>query len=121
MYKVRFNLGRGENYQKWQITNTSNGEVFYLVPESFNLELRGCTLRNQKGVANKIHEGANKTVCAWINCEEVIVRSSDPLNGEAVRYNPRVNPNWICDGENVDGKRFETLVTYKRNIYIDKL
>ena len=59
-FKVRFNLGRGENYQKWQITNNSNGEVSYLVPESFNLELRGCTLRNQKGAADKIYEGANK-------------------------------------------------------------
>jgi hypothetical protein len=121
-FRIRFNLGRGNNYQKWQVKDNSNGEVFYLTPESFNLELLGCTLRNQKSAASKIYGGANKNVCAWVQCDDIVVRSSNPLaGGILLRYNPKVNPNWTCGEDDVDGEKFERLTTYKRNIYIDKL
>ena len=121
-FKIRFNLGWGDNYQKWKITNNSNGEVIYLAPELFNLELSECTLRNQKGTAKKIHEGSNKTVCAWIDCEDIIIREVDPIVGQMLlKYNPRVNPNWTCNDENVDGKKFKKLSTYKTNIYIEEI
>ena len=121
-FKIRFNLGRGDNYQKWQITNNSSGKVIYLTPELFNLELSGCTLRNQKGTAKKIHEDSNKTVCAWIDFDNITIREIDPIVGQMLlKYNPRVNPNWTCDDENVDGKKFKKLATYKRNIYTEEI
>ena len=64
-YKVRFNLGRGDNYMKWKVS-TPSGEATYHNPDDVLIIMKGCKLFNQKGSANKIYEGANKTVCAWV-------------------------------------------------------
>lgn len=119
-FKIRFNLGRGDNFQKWKITNNSNKESFYLTPEEFNLELIGCTLRNQKGTAERIYGGENKTVCAWVDCEDILVRSPKAIEGDLVKYNPRENPNWMFKGENADKQKFKVLTTCKRNIICEK-
>lgn len=50
MYKVRFHLGRGENYMKWQISELG-GKPAYFKPEDVNLNLIKCTLKNNKKVA----------------------------------------------------------------------
>ena len=115
-FKVRFNLGRGENFQKWRVTNNLTKESFYVSPEKFNLELTRCKLKNQKGTAKKIYSGSNKTVCAWVHCEEVLLTSPIEVEGISVRYNPREAPNWVFEGENADKKTFEKLTTYNRNI-----
>ena len=101
-FKIRFNLGRGENFQKWKITNNSNKESFYLTPEEFNLELIGCT------------------VCAWVDCEDILVRSPKAIEGDLVKYNPRENPNWMFKGENADKQKFKVLTTCKRNIICER-
>jgi hypothetical protein len=101
-YKIRFNLGRGENYLKWKVTSP-NGDVNYYEPNDVCLHMENCKLVNQQGTAKKIHDGANKTVCAWIESETVTIfeplkdtLNLIPKNGTKVSFNPRVQPNWVC-------------------------
>ena len=72
MYKVRFHLGAGENFMKWQV-KSPDGTVKFYKPEEVGILMTGCFLRNQKGTAEKIHAGANKTVCAWVEAQLVSV------------------------------------------------
>lgn len=120
MYKIRFHLAKGENHRHWQVKNTLTGEVRYYDPNKTYLQMQGCRLRNQPTTARKIHNGANKTVCAWVDCEVVEVKDSVPLfvklDGE-LSYNPRTNPYWV-DGTNTnsDNKEFDCLLTINRKI-----
>ena len=66
--KVRFNLGKGKNYMKWKLQFPTHSE--YYSPSEYNLAMFGCTLKNSKTTAKKIHDGAHKTVCAWILCDK---------------------------------------------------
>ena len=117
-YKIRFNLGRGANYLKWKVTSP-NGDVNYYEPNNVCLHMENCKLVNQQGTANKIFDGANKTVCAWIESETVTIFEPliIPKNGSKVSYNPRVQPNWVCDGEIVDKGLYETLYTFENGVY----
>jgi hypothetical protein len=69
--KLRFSLKKGETYGKWKIKNHAN--VLYLDPNHYQLTMYGCKLSNKKKVAEKIHKGEYKTVCAWIECEKYIL------------------------------------------------
>lgn len=116
-YKVRFNLGRGKNYLKWKVTSPS-GDVNYYEPNNVCLHMENCKLVNQKGSAQKIFDGANKTVCAWIECEALTI--FEPLliaKGTKISYNPRVQPNWVCDGEIVDKGRYDVLYSFENGVY----
>jgi hypothetical protein len=122
-YKIRFNLGRGENYLKWKVTSP-NGDVNYYEPNDVCLHMENCKLVNQQGTAKKIHDGANKTVCAWIESETVTIfeplkdtLNLIPKNGTKVSFNPRVQPNWVCDGEIVDKGRFDVLYSFENGVY----
>ena len=117
-WKIRFNLGRGENFMKWRITDTRNNESFYLDPDLYTLTIKDCKLRNQKGTAKKIHEGSNKSVCAWIDCEDILIGLPKDIKGEKLTYNPRENPYWTLNGENVDGQRFIKLFTSGSKVII---
>ena len=113
--KVRFNLGRGKNYLKWKIEHSEG--VLYLSPEDVNLKMTNARLRNRKSTANKIKEGANKSVCSWILCDDVQVTNLQYF-GEQIRYNPRVNPFWMgANDENIDGTTHDVLYTNGRKIY----
>jgi len=116
-YKIRFNLGRGANYLKWKVTSP-NGDVNYYEPNNVCLHMENCKLVNQQGTAKKIHDGANKTVCAWIECEVLTI--FEPLliaKGTKVSFNPRVQPNWVCDGEIVDKGRYDVLYSFENGVY----
>lgn len=116
-YKVRFNLGRGANYLKWKVTSP-NGKVNYYEPNDVCLHMENCKLVNQKGTAQKIFDGANKTVCAWIECEALTI--FEPLviaKGTKISYNPRIQPNWVCDGEIVDKGRYDVLYSFENGVY----
>jgi hypothetical protein len=134
MFKVRFHLGAGEHFQHWQVTNRHTGEVTYYDPAVTSLELFSATLRNQPATARKIHQGANKSVCAWIECSSVlVVRANreivqacegalDKLGSPCVRYNPKIAPNWIDDaGNNIDGAKFSQLSTIGRRVRIQSI
>ena len=102
-YKVRFNLGKGENYRKWKISNGKTAN--YLDPSKCCLVLKDCYLYNNTNIANKIYEGSHKKVCAWIYCNYLHVNL--PLNIDfsdlyQIEYNPKLSPNWMAKGKNID-------------------
>lgn len=118
--KVRFHLAQGPNFMKWQVKD-NKGKVSYYAPEKYSLSLYNAKLRNQRGTAEKIYGGANKTVCAWIDCEQVIATAHaspeiDP--NKELRYNPRVAPHWLdIDQYNVDGQEVEKITTIGRKVF----
>lgn len=119
--KVRFNLGRGKNFMKWKV-QYPNGAVEYYAPSEAQLMMKGCQLRNHKKVAKKIFDGGNKTVCAWVLCNEIEVFNESFLKLDTycdrVRYNPRVQPNWLLNGEIMDNEKFEIIGSVDSGLYI---
>jgi len=118
--KVRFNLSKGKNHMKWKIAYP-DGSVEYIDPNKSDLTLKKCRLRNNPKTANKILLGANKSVCAWILCDDVIIKDKLPEDLEEVqrlRYNPRVAPNWNFRDVNVDGKNFHLIESRGSKLYI---
>ena len=117
--KVRFNLGRGENYMKWKV-EYPNGWVKYFSPTENQLILKGCQLKNSRTTALKILRGEHKVVCAWVLCDEIEIIQDNFIqdNQQQVKYNPRVLPYWNKDGMDMDGSKFNMLYTvdYKINI-----
>ena len=118
--KVRFNLGRGINYMKWKVTYP-DGSVEYYNPTETQLVLKGTQLKNHKSVAKKIYEGGEKVVCAWILCDEIEVLTynfnQSDFEGEQLRYNPRVQPNWMLNGIIVDDARFSRIESVDFKLY----
>ena len=127
--KVRFNLGRGENYMKWKIQYPS-GTVEYCSPTSTQLVMYNCTLKNNRKTAEKIMNGQHKTVCAWILCDSIEVKynsfntyDNDP-NNIRLSYNPRVNPFWVL-GKPVpaapaDGFKFSEIGSVDYKLFVTK-
>lgn len=118
-YKCRFHLGAGKNFMHWRVENVATKEVTFYNPEHYQIVMRDCFLRNQKTTAKKIHEGDNKTVCAWIEAANVIVfeDSGKTPFGDKVSYNPKITPNWVINGENADGQTMKTIITKGRTPY----
>ena len=120
--KVRFHLAKGQNYMKWQIKE-KNGLTYYYDPDQVNMILENCELHNSRKTAEGIFNGANKTVCSWIECERVFVynRIDDtdfPNCDNQLSYNPRIKPNWVdSEGNNVDGHSYNKLVTKGRKVF----
>ena len=122
--KIRFHLGAGENFAKWRIENMDTGDVEFLCPSEYSLKLENCKLYNQKGSADKIYQGSNKTVCSWVmasKCAILIPRDIAVPEGRIISYNPRVKPFWRdSQGNNIDKKEFNILETSGRMLYINK-
>jgi hypothetical protein len=124
--KVRFNLGKGENYMKWKIEYPS-GQVSYYSPVSIQLIMKDCQLKNGRKTAMKIFNGENKTVCAWVLCEDITVRYSgfeqfDDMELPRLKYNPRKLPFWVMDDSEapLDGSRFEEIATVDYKLFVTK-
>ena len=117
--KIRFNLGRGKNYLKWKI-EYPNGEVSYIEPDGVQLVMRDCTFKNYRKTAQKIYDGADKTVCAWILCKQIEIRTDNFITEEQNRAynNPRVQPNWVMNDVVVDGKTAPQLHTINRGVFL---
>lgn len=118
-YRIRFHLGQGENYRKWQV-KTPSGDTVYHTPETTTLILHNARLINSKVTAQKITDGGHKKVCAWIECDNIQV--SKPLSSKKsynnpVLYNPRITPHWVHNGVDVDCKTYGVLITEGRNIH----
>lgn len=118
-HKVRFNLGKGKNYMKWKVT-FNDGQIVYYNPEEVQLVMNDCVFKNHKSTAQKIFDGANKTVCAWILCKDIKIYTGQPYKDESrrVRYNPRVQPNWVMDGHIMDNDGFPQLHTIDRRVFV---
>jgi hypothetical protein len=108
--KVRFNLSRGVNYLKWKV-EYPDGNVMYYYPTGVQLVMGDCTLKNYKKVAEKIHNGANKSVCAWVLCKTLELKFDNFItdNTTQIKFNPRVQPNWMVNGEVSDGKKLNGI------------
>jgi hypothetical protein len=125
--KVRFNLSRGKNYMKWKVEYPDNKKE-YLDPSEVQLIMTGCFVKNHKKTAEKIYSGEHKTVCAWVLCENITVSKPHMYDKETkipLRYNPRVTPNWIYDGNlgpvNVDGCPFREIISDGKNLFVTQL
>jgi hypothetical protein len=128
-YKVRFNLGAGKNYMKWKVEGPEG--VVYYSPDEIQIVMSNCQLKNQRKTAQKILEGAHKTVCAWIKCEHLVIKAfnienlviteNKAFDEESViqlKYNPRVLPNWfINEGENADNMIVTTVFSSGRKLF----
>ncbi len=118
--KVRFNLGRGKNYMKWKV-QYPNGEVEYYDPTSTQLVMVNCQLGNHKKVAEKIYNGGEKVVCAWVLCESIVINTNKFLQLDTychrIKYNPRVQPNWLLNGEVVDNQKYEQIGSVDFGLY----
>jgi hypothetical protein len=112
--KVRFHLAQGPNFKKWQVR--CGESVEYYDPFMVSLQMKVCKLRNQPATAEKIFAGDNKTVCAWIECDEVVVLPASlegrPKEAEYLYYNPKKKPYWHDqDGNNKDLGVFDKMFT----------
>ena len=121
MTKVRFHLAKGPNYQRWQVRE--GDDVQYYDTEDVILELHGATLRNQRGTAERILAGSNKTVCAWVECEKCVVKPRGVHSvldvEEFCHYNPRRRAHWFnTKNQNIDNNKYEYLATFGRLIII---
>lgn len=118
--KVRFNLGKGINFMKWKVSYP-DGRIEYHNPTDVQLVMKGTQLKNHKGVAKKIFEGGEKVVCAWVLCEEIEILTSgfnqSDLTGERLCYNPRVQPNWLLNGEIVDGVKYPRIESVDNKLF----
>jgi len=112
---------------KWQVkTLVSDGTdiVQYFEPQKYQLAMFDAKLKVQLGTSKKIHEGACKTVCAWVECEELQILGTADLikpaeNDFYVRFNPRHNPNWTDRYSNImNDEKFDILVTDDRSIFV---
>ena len=118
--KVRFNLSAGKNYMKWKVEYPDRKPEYY-DPKEYQLVLGGCTLKNHKKTAQKIHEGAHKTVCAWVLCDHVTIYKANTfqINEEyhQIKYNPRVRPNWMWGEEVMDGCCLPKMISDVNRLY----
>ena len=118
--KVRFNLGRGKNFMKWKVQYT-DGRIEYHSPTEVQLLMQDCVLKNYKNTAQKIFDGGEKVVCAWALCKAIEIKTNEfikvELGDNIVSYNPRVTPHWVLNGENVDGKYLDNLISVDFKLY----
>lgn len=121
-WKVRFHLGKGENFMKWRIENVETKQVTFYSPDKVMISMIDCKLHNHKGTAKKINEGQNKTVCAWIMCKNVnvILAQSSSFKKyiheegmtNVAQYNPRVTPYWRDRYDNnIDKNEYGFMIT----------
>jgi len=129
MYKVRFHLARGKNYQHFQVKD-KDGNCEYYNPEKVTLIMKECKLHNQPKASKKIfYWGENKRPCAWVICEDVIVgiKKENPSSDFELAFNPRKSFCWrvithaylepLVLGYNMDFKEFGTIATFERKLY----
>lgn len=118
-YKVRFNLGAGKNYMKWKVEGPEG--VAYYAPDEVQIIMINCQLKNQRKTAEKILDGAHKTVCAWIKCGGLTVMKEKVFregSGLQLKYNPRVLPHWFTnEGENADNMTATTVFSSGRKLF----
>jgi hypothetical protein len=129
MVKLRFNLGKGPRYKKWQVrvfdSKRQLTEEHYFEPENVVIFLKDATLINSKTTAQKIFDGKHKTVCAWVEATRIWVNHKDEVQmvvkcteDNKLRYNPKKAPYWVNkDNLDRDNEQYGWLVTQGRNLY----
>lgn len=120
-YKVRFHLGRGRNYMKWQITKDQEPPN-YVDPQFFQIVMHGCVLKNNKRIAAEIHQGKNKKVCAWISCESLELKPqvSKYKKGMRITFNPKQKPFWTDGTSDLDNARYRLILSSGKELFARK-
>lgn len=106
---------------KWKVIYPDS-TCEYLDPNEVTLIMYKCKLGNNPKQAEKIFQGGNKTVCAWILCKHIKITGvpqEDIIETSRLRYNPRIKPCWDFRGDNADGKEFECIVSKETRLYIN--
>lgn len=85
MYKVRFHLAKGKDYKKWQVV-FPDGSKHYYSPQEYTLILTDCKTRIQRAAATRIYNGANREVCAWVDCKNIDIKKCDFSQETLDRY-----------------------------------
>jgi hypothetical protein len=121
MFDIRFHLGAGKYYKFWQIRF---GQIpVYHDPAKDGLVMYNCTLKNEKGKAQRVFATQKRDVCGYIRCTDYTSVPYDSINVEGCEellYDPKIAPYWRSsnDTDNRDGLVFPTLVTVGRRIYV---
>lgn len=113
--KIRFNLGAGEHYKKWQVKDGKN--VFHFNPDKVTLVMYDCKLRNHVETAIKIFNGANKTARARTERSKPEATEATSHAGEQTPHNPKLDPHWTPNGSTADGKTFPKLISQGNKIF----
>lgn len=120
MYRVRFNLGAGDNYMKWKVYETNKKKSLYFDPSKVQIIMLNCRLVNYRAGAEKIFNGSSKFVVAWIECESLYLTNDETVNHRnRVSYNPKIKPNWVVDGKNADGNTYKELRTLGKSVFFE--
>jgi len=120
MIKIRFNLGAGKNYRKWQIR--SPADVQYIDPASAYMSIYNATLYNNRRIADGIYKGKNKSTCAWIAAESAIIHEGPPpVEPHHIKmplfYNPKISPFWRDSyGQDIDSHFFSLIIIRERQV-----
>jgi hypothetical protein len=121
MFDVRFHLGAGKHYKFWQI---KFGRVSkYHNPALSAIVMHGCTLKNERGTAERVFATQKRDVCGYIRCKNYTTISYDSVNVEGhqeLMYDPKIAPYWrTSNGPDIcDGHTFATLVTVGRRVFV---
>lgn len=128
--EVRFHLSDGKHYMHWQVTVKQRSkviDVYYYNPNEFQLEMRGCKLRNRPNKAKQVFDSGKHDVSGWIRCEEMMLRQSFypvlPVdNLEKLYYNPLRDPHWRRESDSNefvwDETEYASLITNGKQVYI---
>ena len=116
--KVRYHLQRGPNYKQWQFRH--NDTVWYHDPAYRPIVIKNCRLKNNRRTAERIYNGENKSVCAWVNFDSMeLLEPGKKIEGMTkVNDNPKEAPFWRVNGQNADGCRFEELVLTGDGVFL---
>lgn len=103
----------------WKIT-FPDGHHEYHQPDDISIKITNGVLKNRRKSADQIFEGANKRVCAWIECEKLEIKTQYDFNDNLseIRYSPRTQPYW-CDinNNNIDGECFYFIHTLGNKVF----
>jgi len=124
--EVRFHLSNGPNYKFWQVKVKQGGEtvdVYYYDPNEYQLEMRGCRLRNRPNKAKQVFEAGVHDVSGWVKCDEVMINNEVGVdNLEKLYYNPIRDPHWRRESDSNefiwDNSEYATLITSGKQVYV---
>jgi len=121
MFDIRFHLGAGKYYKFWQIRF---GQVpVYHNPAMSAIVMYDCTLKNERGKAERVFATQKRDVCGYVRCTDYTSVPYDSINVEGCEellYDPKIAPYWRSsnDTDNRDGLSFPTLVTVGRKVFV---
>lgn len=123
MFDVRFHLGGGEHYKFWQIK--SDDSVQYYDRKQYYFIMHNCTLKNQRGTAEKVFSTQKRDVCGYVRCEnfDLFVHNDygvDHECGDELLYDPKIAPYWRKENDtnSYDGLQYNRLITFGRRVFI---